>query len=314
MKESSAQGDGIDLMRVRGGLGLAGQAMMIASGLRRGENLKVWSAGVSTLANAVNLVYGVQKKEDTQRLDEAKHHLDALLGAPPEAVSGRGPHGLLEEADTFMQHHSVRISDGMKLGGKYLFRLAGLEANNKANTWHGNLSMAAKAVTLAGKDEDPYTPRSRKSTFSWVREQSNAVSGVMELAAQYPLFPGALNRQNKRTGNVETDWLQLGAASLFTGALLAKCFAPFTVEKINREALFDYAAQGLKRHPGSVPEVTEYLTELLKKEAQLRRLPKEETLSTAQIEEKLRQYMKQDTVVEQANHEGTLERPAQLTK
>lgn len=304
---------GIDLMRLRGGLGLAGQGLVIASGIRRGEKLKVESAVVSTLANAVNLVYGVQKKEDTQRLEEAKKHLDAMLGASPEPESPP-PRGLLRQADAFMQHHSVRISDGMKLGGKYLFRLSGLKANNKGNTWHGNISIGAKVVTLVGKDEDPYVPASQKPAISWIREQSNLLSGGMELAAQYHLFRGAIMQPNGRSGRVENDWLQLGAATLFTGALLAKCFAPFTVEKINRTALFDYAARGLGRHPEALPQVTAYLVELLEKEARIRKLPTEERLTPGQVEQALAQRLEDSHVIHQARHEGRLKETLTLTK
>ncbi len=298
--------DGLDLMQLRGGLGIAGQAMMIASGLYRGERLKVWSAGVSTLANAINLVYGVQKKEDTERLGEAKHDIDRMLGLPtPKEEPDKETGGALENADRLMQHHSVRISDGIKLGGKYLFRLAGLEAGNSSNTWHGNLSIAAKMATLLGRDEDPYTSPADKPLYNRLREQSNMVSGGLELVAQYPLFPGAINRMNKRTGQMENDWLQLGAATLFTGALVAKCFSPFTVEKINRDALFGYAASRIdmvkeEKRPAALTAVAAHLHETLTREAQVRKLPKAEQISVAEVTRALQERMAPSATVENA--------------
>lgn len=299
-------------MRVRGGLGLAGQAMMIASGVRRGEGLKVWSAGIGALANILNLAYGVQKKEDTKRLSEAKHQLDSMLGIVPEPAPDPPSPGMLRQADAVVQRHSVRISDGMKLGSKYLFRMAGLEANNAANSWHGNLSMMAKLVTLAGKDEDPYVRPSQKSALSRAREYSNLISGSMELAAQYPLFPGALNRKNNYTGVRENDWLQLGAATLFTGALLAKCFAPFTEERINREALFEYAAKGVRQRPDSMPEVARYLSDMLQNEVRIRSLPAEEEMTKKQVEEELQRRLSEEGKVARVLYQGRVS-PEPLT-
>lgn len=313
-RHAASTREDVDLMRLRGGLGIAGQALMIASGVRRGEKLKVWSAGVSTVANVINLVYGVQKKEDGEHLAEAKQQVDTLLGLPHPAPEQPAPATLAEKADRTMQHHSVRISDGIKLGGKYLFRLAGMEAGNAANTWHGNLSIAAKVMTLVGKDEDPYTSPADKSMIARLREQSNMISGGMELMAQYPLFPGALNRMNKRTGQIEHDWLQLGAATLFTGALVAKCLSPFTVEKINREELFDYAADRLRDVPkdtqeASLAEVSTYLHEVLAREALVRKMPKELAISQENIAEELHRRLQPTPTLEYPaiQYEGRLD-------
>lgn len=289
MVSESNEGSNFDLMKLRGGFGIAGQSLMIASGLYRGENLKVWSASVSMLANLINLSYGVQKKEDTQHLLEAERVIDTLTGGMPAVMSPPSPSlGLVGKADSFMQQHSVRVSDGMKLGAKYLFRLAGIEAQNSANKWHGNLSMAAKVMTLAGKDEDPYTPASEKSSLTHLREMSNMVSGGMELIAQYPLFPGAINRHNARLNRMEHDWLQLGGAGFFVAALVAKMCSPFTVTAINREALYAYAATSLNALPPSQrgqqqEAVIDVVQKALDTEATLRKLPKSQQISREAI-------------------------------
>ncbi len=279
----------LDLMKLRGGFGIAGQSLMIASGLYRGEKLKVWSAGVSMLANLINLSYGVQKKEDVQHLLEAERSIECITGAMPEVtVPPALAQGVLGKADAFMGQHSVRVSDGMKLGAKYLFRLSGIEANNAANKWHGNLSMMAKVMTLVGKDEDPYVPASQKSSLTHLREMSNMVSGGMELIAQYPLFPGALNRRNERLNRMEHDWLQLGGAGFFVAALVAKMCAPFTVTAINRDALYAYAAGSLNmltpdqrgQHQEAVIDVVQ---QALDKEAVLRKLPARQHVSREDI-------------------------------
>lgn len=305
----------IDLMKLRGGFGIVGQSLMIASGLYRGENLKVWSASVSMLANLINLSYGVQKKEDTQHLLEAERAIATLTGGMPAVASPPSPsQGALSKADAFMEQHSVRVSDGMKLGAKYLFRLAGIEAQNSANKWHGNLSMAAKVMTLAGKDEDPYVPAGQKSSLTHLREMSNMVSGGMELIAQYPLFPGAINRHNARLNRMEHDWLQLGGAGFFVAALVAKMCSPFTVTAINREALYDYAAASLNMLPQSQREqqqeaVIDVVQKALDTEASLRKLPMLQQASREAIISEITRRSEQKADVPQervraAQHQG----------
>lgn len=285
----------VDLMKVRGAFAVTGQALMIASGLRRGENLIAWSAAAGLAANSINLHYGVQKKEDSQRLEETKHTLEEIAGIHG-LQQKEASRTILERADRLMQQHSVRIADGIKLGSKYLFRLSGIQTSHQSDMWHGTLSMASKVMTLTGKDEDPYTPQAQKSMLDTLREKSNMFSGGTELVAQLPLFPGAINRYNARLGCIEHDWLQLGGASLFTIGLLAKSFSPFTITRINRDTLYDYAAELLNKLPAEkqqecLPQMAECLHEVFEKEVEMRKLPKGAHISNGEIKSLLEQRL-----------------------
>jgi hypothetical protein len=321
-RQPEPQRQGADLMRLRGALGLAGQGMIIAAGLRSQNTKKHLAAGISMAANAMNMGYGGQKKEDDVRLGIANARIDdAVTAVTGTAVAHTD--APLRDADfnRFMQANVTRISDGMRMGGKLLFALAGVEGGNRSDLRHGQLSLLAKLISVTGKDEDPY--QEDKDVLTRLRERSNTISGVMEFIGSVPLYTAGLEMQKPNAkmlalgaeaGDIRmAGKLQMAGALLVLSGLVAKSMAPFTSQTINRDKLYEHAARALQDVPEHqradvLAQLTSLAAEVLDEEVAKRRLPASSVAGFGEIYLNVLARMPQQALplpqVSQIEHEG----------
>jgi hypothetical protein len=219
-----------ELTKWRGHLGNIGQFFMLLSGLGLNtwvqKNIfkmegiegkpnpyksteKVVSTIASTIGNGLNSIFGVQKKPDDARLAIIKrkstsyvHKYSAEPLELPDNKDRLTPYNWHEKPETseekvkvlFEQNAGV-LSEVLKIVGKYSFFVGGKKKDNDGNKAHGSISMAAKFVTLIGKDEDPYGIEGSTDWLTKLRQKSNLISGGMEWLANISLFMGAIMKK-----------------------------------------------------------------------------------------------------------------------
>lgn len=218
-----------ELTKWRGHLGNVGQFFMLLSGLGANtliqrhifkmdvegkENKfksteKVVSTIASTIGNGLNSIFGVQKKPDELRLSIVKrkstsyiHKFSAEPLELPDNQDRITPYTWHEKPETseekvkvlFEQNAGV-LSEVLKIVGKYSFFLGGKNKDNDGNKSHGSISMAAKFITLIGKDEDPFGIEKSNDWLTKLRQKSNLISGGMEWLANISLFMGAIMKK-----------------------------------------------------------------------------------------------------------------------
>ncbi len=322
---------GPDLMRLRGGLGMAGQGFIIAAGMRSRNSKKHVAAGTSMAANLLNTVYGVQKKYDDVRLGIVNSRID-------QAVIDVTAHPLLHQESSlpteggvqaFMQANATRLSDGMRLCGKVLFALAGLEGGNIGDLRHGQLSILAKVISITGKDEDPYS--TNKSVLTQAREHSNTLSGALEFIGSLPLYTAGLAMQHPNEKMMSfgasladvkaAGKLQMTGALLILAGMIAKSAAPFTSQTINREAVYQHAAMALQEVPTEaradvLAQLTGIAKEVLDEEVTKRKLPAKDVASFGEIYLNVLAHLPQVErplpTIQAAEYAGRQQMPAEL--
>lgn len=293
-----------DLIKMRGTVGNIGQVFMILSGFFDSEKkgkfnfktnpdaaAKVTSAVISVFGNGINSYYGVQRNTDDTRLKHAKGLVNQNLGMGNNALTGNLPSKYTritrpnkEDQPTWMEKNSIKVSNGVKFFGKYALTKAS-DSNLKLS---GQMSLAAKIVTLAGKDEDPYKLEKDQSFLTRIRRQSNAISGVLEWIANVSLFAGSVAKvpadapkrkyqlydfdSAKMRDFKDVQWWQMLGATSFFVSLTAKAMAPFTSKTLDVEELCTHSTIALVE---SIPEGkhTDELTRLTAQLLETRELP-----------------------------------------
>lgn len=321
-----------ELTKWRGHLGNIGQVFITLSGLGLNAKMaktlfnepvptknkfkdpdKVISSIASVMGNGLNSWFGVQKKPDQERLEVVKSKLNDFILSKGSAhvdqladSTGRLTHYTWREkprdpnqkATVFFEQNAGIMSEVLKIFGKYSYFKGGNKRGNDGDRVHGAVSMAAKFVTVLGKDEDPYGVEGKQDWFNSLRQKSNLISGAMEWVANISQFVGAMAEQAKEGKPIElhdgttknavkpspgwmlVDWnnsylmhwkkwdfLQLIGALFFTLSLTTKMMAPFTEKKVNLDELNAHSAVGLATADGHVQaqqtaEVATHMLEL----------------------------------------------------
>jgi hypothetical protein len=186
-----SENQGIDLMKVRGYLGLFGQILQNMAARKEINPEMLRAASVSLASNVVTVVYGTQQRIDDKKTrilrdrtdDIFSHHIDRYNPPDDKELSHYRERGsTLQEADRFMHANATIISDGMKLISQLVWSNT---AKNPVDKLLAMTQSSAKIVTFSGLDKDKDTPNSEKSWLTRLREQSNPISGGMEFAAQF---------------------------------------------------------------------------------------------------------------------------------
>ena len=242
---------------------------------------KIVSAGLSFIGNGINSHYGTQKKEDNTRLTHAKGKINEILSFSQNPLPDKDKR-ITKESNrySFMQQNSFIVSNAIKFFGKLGLIMAG----NKQLKASGYLSLAAKVVTLTGKDEDPHKLEEDQTMVTRVRRRSNAIAGIMEWVANITLWSSSLWEADKDkevkayepTGDKLKDalngaakygkalirplfdidktkfrgkdniqWFQLFGALAVFGSLTAKSMAPFADKRIDTNELTTHATLAL---------------------------------------------------------------------
>lgn len=214
-----------ELTKWRGHLGNIGQFFILLSGLGlnkwvsekifkqevKGKDKfsspdKVVSTVASVMGNGLNSWFGVQKKPDNRRLEVVKSKVNdfiltkgAKINDLPESTARlthydwrERPHEPGQKAQVFFEQNAGIMSEVLKIVGKYSYFVGGKEKENEGDKLHGAISMAAKFVTVLGKDEDPYGMEGKQDWFNRLRQRSNLISGGMEWLANISQFVGAV--------------------------------------------------------------------------------------------------------------------------
>lgn len=213
-----------ELTKWRGHLGNMGQFFILLSGLGMnkyvaqlfGEKVKgkdkfsspekVVSTIASVMGNGLNSWFGVQKKPDDLRLSIVKRKSTAYIhkysAEPLDLPDNRDrltpytwrekPETTDEKTTVFFEQNAGIMSEVLKIVGKYSYFKGGQKKDNDGDRVHGAVSMAAKFVTVLGKDEDPYGLDNSSDWFSRLRQKSNLISGGMEWIANISQFAGAI--------------------------------------------------------------------------------------------------------------------------
>lgn len=216
-----------ELTKWRGHLGNMGQVFITASGLGWNKYIqqyifkdptaagkenkfksmdKVISSIASVAGNGLNSWFGVQKKPDDVRLQIVKRKSSAYIHKyspnPVELPDNRDrltpytwrekPETTEEKTQVFLQQNAGIMSEVLKIVGKYSYFRGGKKKDNDGDRVHGAVSMAAKFVTVLGKDEDQFGLDTADDWFSRLRKHSNLISGGMEWIANISQFAGAL--------------------------------------------------------------------------------------------------------------------------
>lgn len=320
-----------ELTKWRGHLGNIGQVFITMSGMGWsasvaqklwGEKIpaknkfkdpdKVISSIASMSGNGLNSWFGVQKKPDDVRLEVTKAKINDFILSKSDVhidqvadSTGRLTHYTWREkprdpgqkATVFFEQNAGIMSEVLKIFGKYSYFKGGDKRGNDGDRVHGAVSMAAKFVTVLGKDEDPYGLEGKQDWFNRLRQKSNLISGGMEWVANISQFVGAMAEQAKPGKPLErgetkidakpsspgwmlVDWnnsylmnwrkwdiLQLIGAVFFTLSLTTKMMAPFTEKKVNLDELNAHSAVGIsavadKDRTKQTAEVAAHMLEL----------------------------------------------------
>ncbi len=213
-----------ELTKWRGHLGNIGQFFILLSGLGMNKHVsnllgekvkgkdkfsspeKVISTIASVAGNALNSIFGVQKKPDDVRTQIVKRKASAFIykhsPEPVELPSNKErltpytwqekPETTDEKTKVFFQENAGIMSEVLKIVGKYSYFKGGEKKENDGDRVHGLVSMAAKFVTVLGKDEDEFGLDNANDWFSRLRQKSNLISGGMEWLANISQFVGAI--------------------------------------------------------------------------------------------------------------------------
>ncbi len=285
--EPKEQKKKLDPWVVRSLLGFGGQSLQLASSFMRHrlDIPQMVFASSNLGANAINLVYKAQERDDPYRLKFLKQKfndklLPYLSGNAPidindnrDALREETPHKeYANPVNEFLKKNSVNVGE---LGLRYV-GAAGLALPPKIwrgempasgdwrglRTYAGLSSMFGKTVALSSKIADPYNPKPR-TFFDRFREKfSFLVGGWIEVtsfsALAYDSFfntgPGRdttpnMARSLKIGNSYHRDWLGGIGAAMFVTGYIVRSWAKFGTRHVNMDELYAHVSDTLAMVP-----------------------------------------------------------------
>lgn len=286
----------VDPWIIRSVLGFGGQTLQLASAFM--QHKTNWGtfvfASTNLTANAINLFYGAQDKDDPHQLKFLKEkynraltpHMQSGEIAPPTTDARKELRDSSKKAgvNDFMKEHSVNVGE---LGLRYLgaFGLAFPVSNWKAATQAGSIfgwfdkaqdaskfrtfagvaSIGGKTVALGSQVPDPYNPE-KKSWLDNIREKYTFLTGglietVAYSALAYDSFKDKSSTQipgqasaGFKFGN--RDWLGGVGASMFVLGYIVRSWAKYGVRNVDMDELYAHVSDTLaKTDPEKLPQL-----------------------------------------------------------
>lgn len=328
----------------RGITSVIGQSLTLTSGFL-GTNSKagdksalIGFASLNLMANAMNVTFGSQKKEDKNQLrflaNEANHKLemagaselpdvgrvtDALPNDGAEQTWGQSLYSSLQKYSVTGGEIGLRTIGATSLAfpitnwGKGLraFQSGGLKAafhaiknGNPVTFYAGLATLAGKFTSLASKEPDPYSPEPASALRQFREKITFPLSSVIEGVAAGFMTHDRFARQKIRlpNGTIIPDYMGGIGNGIFIGGYGIRLAAPYGSLEVNMPKLYTHLAKGIASVPAEkrLQVVSDMALELSEHFA------KPETHSAGQIFEGIEQALKK-------NHAIQL-RPAELPK
>lgn len=271
---------------MRAYLSTLGQSLLLYSGLKSAgspsdRHALIGFASVNLVANAINAMFGAQKKEDKHQLHYLKQRInDEILPLADEAIlpsvtatleQSHGKRANESQAHYLLQQYSVIISEFILRTAGSLSLIApitgwGKAARNlrkgmsiretflHARTENailfgaGIFSLAGKGFILAASEPDPYSPEPM-SRWRHMREQFmfrlSTISEVIGCS-----WMGYDRFKNKNGGKLLCADMYAGFGNLAIDlGYIPRWIAPYGVREVNMSELYAHAARALQTLP-----------------------------------------------------------------
>ena len=248
---------------IRGMLSTAGQTLVLISGLKSAKNgtdrgATIGFATVNLLANAINILFGAQKKQDKHQLRYLEEQINAQiapLAKDASALPSVGAEKGNGTGDSWISKHSVTVSEvGLRtLGslsliapitgwGKAFSNWRGgmslaetfskARSQNKVTYYAGMFSLAGKFFTVAASEPDPYNPapmtKWRAAREKWMFRLSSISEATAGAWMSYDAFTQQKIAKPLRTRAVESPALADPAYFNTINSSLIKRARPYT--------------------------------------------------------------------------------------
>lgn len=242
-------------------------------------------AGLNLIANAVNVTFGSQKKEDTHQLTylagktnsqlQQMGEIDlpdaksALAPLPEEgnkkdagqklyetlqkySVSG-GEIGLRTLGATALVFPVTRLKSGVDTLGKtksWSRAFKAIKNPNPVTFYAGIATLAGKFTSFASKEADPFNPEPATMLDTLREKITWPLSSVIEgVAAGFMTHDRFANQKIKIGGKQIPDYLGGVGNSIFIGGYGIRLSAPYGSREVDLKKLYHHAARGIVQLP-----------------------------------------------------------------
>ncbi len=332
---------------VRAYLSTIGQSMLLYSGLKNAnaqsndKSALVGFASVNLLANAINAIFGGQKKSDPHQLRYLKQKIndelaplsntalpsvDATLDQSSGKAQGESQtHYMLQKYSVIASEFVLRTAGSLSLiapvtgwrqaarnlrGGmsvKETFALA--RSKNPVTFGAGLFSLAGKGFILAASEPDPYNPEPLTPWRSMREKLMFRLSSISEVIGGAWMGHDRFSKQqNLINGKLQRDYYgAVGNASIITG-YIPRWIAPYGTREVVMPELYAHAAAALdsvtteKREPAKQQIIGELAEHF-----------KDKNISEQTIQREIESRMKPSPRISasSAEHAVTIQQPTQ---
>lgn len=267
----------VDPWKIRAGLGLLGQALVMRGSFKRAGPLgkpalnteQLFFALSNITANFINIGYGASRGSDDNQLRHLKQEvnndlsdrldLDKQISASDDRTALREnprPKNYVGQFHDFMRARSSQISIGLRYFGAFNLAKTGIveesrSVGNLFNTskvtdstrYAAGLSLiGGKTIALSGKTDDPFDSKP-KTGLDKLREKFFVGGGMMEAAAF-----AALAVTNIQKEGVADKYFAAGNA-VFVLAYLARSQAKLGTRDLDMNELYAHVADSVAKLP-----------------------------------------------------------------
>ncbi len=277
---------------LRGYLSTLGQGLQLVSSVKGAGKPSDRAAifgftVVNLLANAINILFGAQHKDDPHQLRYLKEQVNQTLAPLSEQAALPDPTqtltttpvdhstmGILRRYSVTVSEFVLRTAGSLSLiapitgwgkayqnlrGGMGLAETFKLAKNQNAVTFGAGLfSLAGKGFILAASEPDPYRP---EPPSLWRRMRESVMfraSSVSEaIGAAWMAHDRLTNQQSMIGGKLRPDYYGgFGNISVLAG-YVPRWIAPYGTREVDMEELYTHAAAGIRALPEAKRELAE---------------------------------------------------------
>lgn len=284
---------------IRGICSTSGQLLQVVSSFKtignKVDNSSIFGfAAANLVANAINILFGAQHKDDPHQLRYLKQKINAEL--TPMAQDGQTLPDVESHLSTpeqknrplqLLRRYSVTISEvGLRTVGamslivplgkwghtcREVMRGASITQTfravrntNKATFTTGLFALAGKVLTVASKEPDPFNP---EPPSLWRQARERLMFRLSTISESIGALIMAHDRfANKRIligGREHPDYYGGVGNLLFDAGYVARWIAPYGVREVNMSELYAHAARALQTLP---PEKIAPMTDQISRE------------------------------------------------
>lgn len=279
----------------RGATSLLGQGLQIVSSFKTqsistSERRAILIFAASNLvANAINIVFGGQKKDDPYQLRQLKNDANAKLApyvareslpdADDKALSHRpaehetvkqigmrwlkkysvsfGEIGLRTLGSASLAFPLTQLVDAAKafgraetIGGRFKEFFNAAKCTNKATFIVGLTMLTGKFVSFASKEPDPYNPKPPSMLDTFREKVTFRLSSIIEgSAAAYMAHDRFVNKKIEIGGNPHPDYFGGIGNVVFVGGYGVRLFADYGTREVNMPELYAHIGNALAKVP-----------------------------------------------------------------